>query len=81
MSCCGHKRGQAALGGTVVALTRAPRPISSAALYQYTGATAMTVTGPISGATYRFGQPGAKVQIDPRDVSSLAGLPNLHRLG
>jgi hypothetical protein len=57
------------------------RPVSSAALYQYTGATGMTVIGPISGATYRFDQPGAKKQIDARDISSLAGLPYLRRLG
>jgi hypothetical protein len=40
----------------------------------------MTVIGSISGTRYRFDQPGAKVQIDRRDLSSLAGLPNLSRL-
>jgi hypothetical protein len=40
----------------------------------------MTVMGPISGARYRFDRPGAKVQIDGRDLSSLAGLPNLRRV-
>ena len=40
----------------------------------------MTVLGPVSGLKYRFGQPGAKVQIDSRDVFSMAGLPNLRRL-
>jgi hypothetical protein len=40
----------------------------------------MTVAGPMSGATYRFGAPGAKVQIDMRDAPSMAALPNLRRL-
>jgi hypothetical protein len=40
----------------------------------------MTVTGPASGVKYRFEQPGAKAQIDSRDVYSMAGLPNLRRL-
>lgn len=40
----------------------------------------MTVRGPVSGATYRFSQRGAKVPIDPRDASSIVGVPNLRRL-
>jgi hypothetical protein len=53
---------------------------ANVALYEYVGATGMTVTGPLSGAQYRFAHPGAKVQIDPRDASSMAGLPNLRRI-
>jgi len=78
--CCGQGRGRVATSGRVAVAMRGPRPISSAALYEYTGATGMTVMGPISGARYRFDRPGAKVQIDGRDVSSLAGLPNLRRV-
>lgn len=40
----------------------------------------MTVSGPVSRTTYRFDGPGAKVQIDPRDLASMAGLPDLRRL-
>ena len=77
--CCGQGRGLVAAGGKTAVTARKLAPVSSAALYEYTGATGMTVLGPISGARYRFDRPGAKVQIDGRDVSSLAGLPHLRR--
>lgn len=78
--CCGQGRGRVVTSGKAAAATRRPGPASSAALYEYTGATGMTVMGPISGARYRFDRPGAKLQIDGRDVSSLTGLPNLRRV-
>jgi hypothetical protein len=81
MACCGHGRGQMTMSGRIAGQTRGPVPVSSAVLYRYTGATGMTVLGPISGTRYRFDQPGAKLQIDRRDLSSMAGLPNLQRLG
>ena len=70
-----------AAGGRFIETNRAARPVSHAVLYEYTGSTGMTVAGPISGQKYRFGSPGSKLQIDPRDAPSLAGLPNLRRLG
>jgi hypothetical protein len=79
MACCGQRRALSAGSGRAVQADR-PRPISHSALYEYTGATGMTVTGLASGMKYRFGQPGSKVQIDSRDVSSMAGLPNLRRV-
>jgi hypothetical protein len=85
MACCGQKRALAAANGRAVEAQRSeaqrPRPASRVALYQYTGTTGMTVLGRVSGLKYRFGQPGATVQVDPRDVASMAGLPNLRRLG
>jgi len=80
MACCGQRRAQVAGTGRVVGPARAIQRPSKVALYEYTGATGMTVTGPVSGAKYQFAQPGAKVQIDPRDVSSMTGLPNLRRI-
>jgi hypothetical protein len=80
MACCGQKRALAAASGRAVESQR-PRPASRVALYQYTGTAGMTVLGRVSGLKYRFGQPGATVQVDPRDVASMAGLPNLRRLG
>jgi hypothetical protein len=59
---------------------RPQRTIPRVAIYEYTGTTGMTVMGPMSGLKYRFGQPGAKVQVDSRDVRSMAGLPNLRQL-
>ena len=80
MACCGQRRAVAAGSGQAVEAGRPRRQISRAALYEYTGATGMTVSGAVSGMRYRFAAPGSKVQIDSRDVSSLAGLPNLRRL-
>ena len=49
-------------------------------VFQYTGNTGMTVVGSATGQTYRFSAPGLRVQIDARDVPSLAGVPNLIRI-
>ena len=78
MACCGQRRAMAAGSGRAIEPTR-PRPVSRAVLYEYTGSTGMTVSGPVSGLKYRFAGPGSKLQIDSRDVASLAGLPNLRR--
>ena len=80
MACCGQVRAGVSASGGVPRVNRPIRPSARGALYEYTGSTGMTVHGPASGLTYRFGQPGAKVQIDARDAASLVGLPNLRRL-
>jgi hypothetical protein len=54
-----------------------PSPV---VLYEYTGTTGMTVIGSVTGRSYRFPEPGARVQIDALDVRSLAGVPNLTRI-
>jgi hypothetical protein len=79
MACCGQRRALASASGRMVEVKPPSRAPSRVALYEYTGNTGMTVTGAVSGMKYRFEQPGSKVQIDSRDVSSLAGLPNLRR--
>lgn len=80
MACCGQRRAMAAGSGAVVQANR-PRAVSHSALYEYTGATGMSVTGSGSGTKYRFSHPGSKLQIDPRDIAAMAGLPNLRRVG
>ncbi len=50
------------------------------ARFQYIGKTAMTAIGLISGRQYRFGSPGAILQVDPRDRASLAAVPNLRQV-
>ena len=37
----------------------------------------MTVTGPVTGARYRFSTPGSRVAVDLRDRKSLAAIPQL----
>ena len=80
MACCGQRRAMASSNGKLADAAPARRAASREALYQYTGATGMTVTGPVSRTTYRFDGPGATRQIDPRDLASMAGLPDLRRL-
>jgi hypothetical protein len=46
-------------------------------LFEYVGATALTVIGPASGLRYRFDRPGARLAIDPRDRIALEAVPLL----
>ena len=87
MSCCGKGRFAAASPPSpsrLVAPARAPQaplarahPRSQAIVFEYTGATALTATGPVSGRRYRFERPGARLQVDPRDRPGLAQVPSL----
>jgi hypothetical protein len=56
-------------------------PVSSATrnkpLFEYVGATALTVIGPASGLRYRFDRPGARLAVDPRDRLALEAVPLL----
>jgi hypothetical protein len=47
--------------------------------FEYVGKTALTAIGPVSGGHYRFSHPGAIVEVDPRDIASLATVPNLRK--
>lgn len=49
--------------------------------FEYTGKTALSVKGPISGKNYRFSKPGDIQLIDYRDASSMAGIPVLKKTG
>jgi len=56
----------------------APAPVARAKpLFEYVGRTALTVIGPASGLRYRFGCPGARLAVDPRDRAALAAVPQL----
>jgi hypothetical protein len=46
-------------------------------MFEYTGHTAMTAVGRITGRPYRFASPGARVIVDRRDRMSLEAVPNL----
>lgn len=48
--------------------------------FQYTGPTALTAIGPLSGRRYQFTRPGAVLAVDPRDRASLAAIPNLRQV-
>ena len=57
----------------------AGRSSSESVVFQYVGRTGLTVIGPITGLRYRFEGPGEKLDVDPRDVRWLAGIPSLRR--
>ena len=49
-------------------------------VFEYVGATGLTVFGTVSGARYRFARPGARVTVHGRDADAMATLPNLKRV-
>ena len=49
------------------------------ALFEYIGATGLTVIGQASGRRYRFDGPGAQVAVDGRDRAALDALSHLCR--
>lgn len=59
-----------------VAHARAPLSLPTP-VFEYIGATALTIVSPVTRKTYRFEQPGARVEVDVRDRSWVAFVPNL----
>lgn len=53
--------------------------VASGALFEYTGATALTVFGAITGTRYRFAHSGARLTIQARDAPAMASVPILRR--
>jgi hypothetical protein len=53
-----------------------PAPVSGGAgvIFEYVGQTGLTVTGPVSGGSYRFDRPGARQAVDARDRAALANI-------
>ncbi len=56
------------------------RGATAAIEFVYLGRTALTAIGPLTGNTYRFRQPGARVRVDRLDAASLAQIPVLRRV-
>jgi hypothetical protein len=88
MSCCGKKREQirpaiqrrpGSPSTNQVAVSRPPAGHQVAA-FEYVGKTALTAIGPVSGRHYRFGHPGAIVEVDLRDSASLATVSKLRKI-
>jgi hypothetical protein len=81
MSCCGKSRGLMMQPGP--AIQSAPHSVAGQPRtleVQYTGKTAITAVGRVTGRQYRFGAPGARVAIDPRDRASIRAVPNLREV-
>jgi hypothetical protein len=89
MSCCGKSREQFTAGppsrpysGRVThpALPQPQQALQSRVFFEYMGRTGMTVIGRATGKQYRFDRPGARLEVDLRDRSSMAAVPNVRQL-
>lgn len=84
MSCCGRARAQAtgvaAAASPRVFGTRAAGAQAAAVTFEYVGQTGLSAQGGVTGTTYRFDLPGARVRVDPRDAPSLSAVPVLRRI-
>lgn len=80
---CGNKRTEFKQQNAVVA-AQVKTPIPSTqqktnSVFEYTGKTALTVMGNITGRRYRFNRPGDLQSIDPRDAEGMVAVPVLRR--
>lgn len=84
MSCCGQKRNetrqqeQRPAAESVYNYTP-PRMWDDVQL-EYTGKTALTATGSITGKRYRFEHTGSQLVIDYRDAAGMMGIPVLRKV-
>jgi hypothetical protein len=79
MSCCGgHRAAQRPSypASPVPVRQRAPMRAKSVA-FEYHGTGAIAVTGPATGATYRFSGNGARLSVHGSDAPSLVSVPGL----
>lgn len=78
-SCCGRQRNALRTAGeTTQAFTPGRIPNTAPDTeFEYTGATALTVIGPLTGRRYRFTKTGARLTVDGRDAYGLATVPVL----
>ena len=82
MSCCGKKTAglqvniNADQPGAFTPVTKMWNDV----LFEYTGATGLTVKGGISRKIYRFNNAGDVQMIDYRDASGMMGIPVLKKL-
>lgn len=81
MSCCGNRySGQHARSIASGAPSYAPVGASSDPVFEYVGASSLTITGPLSGRTYRFEGRGSRLPVNRHDAPSLLYIPNLRSI-
>ncbi len=84
--CCGKSRAQSPRGvpsprpPRLAQVASPPPQIFAGAAFEYVGRTGLTVRGRATGRQYRFDRPGSRVQVDPRDRSSVAAVPFLRQV-
>ena len=82
MSCCGQKRAELSSRrpSREAAQVLEPEPVRRAApprTFEYTGSGVLTVKGVASGATYRFGEGAARLEIAYEDAFAMMAEPEL----
>ena len=80
---CGKKRNDYTQQPYTTANTSAvtaPMQNNTPVNFQYTGKTALSVTGSFSGRRYRFNYTGEVQQVDARDAGSMMAVPVLKKV-
>lgn len=72
-----RRPGERSLAGAQAATATRTALALSAPVFEYVGATALTVVSPLTRKTYRFEKPGARIEVDLRDRSWIAFVPSL----
>lgn len=83
---CGNKRmaySQQSYGGNVGNLDKRmgiPLQTNMYVIFEYTGRTALSITGNKTGTQYRFNSTGNRQNIDHRDVPGMLTIPVLRKV-
>jgi len=79
MGCCGKNRRPTPVETAEVRPSSFAPPSPTIQYFEYTGSTALTAIGNVTGQRYRFPSPGVAVAVDSRDAPSMVGVPNVRR--
>ncbi len=72
MTCCGGKRAaQRESAASWFIRSKGPEAANTWIEVTYTGAKALSLTGPVTGARYHFAWRGATLPVDRRDATNL----------
>jgi len=83
MSCCGKKRNELLHQHAFQQIHTTEynfAPAHADVQFEYTGPTALTATGAVTGKKYRFAHKGNIQAIDYRDAASMLAIPVLKKV-
>ena len=86
MSCCGQQRFVAQTSTSQTSRSAASASSAQSAttpsdpVFEYVGATALVVTGPVTGRAYRFDRRGARLVVSRHDAPSVMHVPHLRHI-
>ena len=79
MSCCGQHRSKMNSRPARENGNELSQKGKSVVLFEYLGNLSLTIRGIVSGKQYVFSEPGAIVEVDPRDRNMLLAMPSLRQ--